>query len=213
MTGNEAAPHTHVDVELALGSPTYIVTALSFYGPDAEAWFESVGNLLYGRPGWACSISNTDAGTELLWTFGALGSGLFVISYEGNPSTYRVFDYDADDDVTFNTINELREWLDANEPRHADYVRTTLRDMVAADDWWLLKGHTFEVDVTYDGSAWVGTVRKLPVTFSSAPSLPETITAVREAIAHEFDAPQNVAPQIKVQVHLDEEAAAALTAE
>jgi hypothetical protein len=47
--------------------------------------------------------------------------------------------------------------------------------------------------VIFDGSAWVATVRKLPVTFSSAPSLPETIVAVRDAIAHEFDAGDNLA--------------------
>jgi hypothetical protein len=86
------------------------------------------------RPGWALSISNTDAGTEFLWTFGALGSGLFVISYEEDSSTYRVFDDDGDDDVTFDTIDELREWLDANEARHSNDVRTNLRDMVSADD-------------------------------------------------------------------------------
>lgn len=203
-------PHARVDVALELGDPVYIVTAMAFYGFEAEPWFKAVGDLLYGRPGWSCSICNTDTGVELMWSFGAMGSSLFVISYDGDPSEYRVFDYDEDDSVSFSSIGDLRDWLDKSEPRHADFVRRRLRGDASADDWWLLKGFVFDVDVTFDGSVWVATPRKLPVTFTSGSSLGEAIKSAREAIAHEFDAPASLAAEIKVKLRLDEAAASAL---
>lgn len=74
MTGTAPHPHTRVEIELNLGSPEYIVTATSVHGDDSGPWWESLGNLLYGRPGWYCELANTDGGTELMWSFGALAA-------------------------------------------------------------------------------------------------------------------------------------------
>lgn len=210
MADTEPEPHTQVEIELNLGSPEYIVTATTLYPDDSGPWWESLGNLLYGRPGWCCEIVNTDGGTELMWSFGALGSSLFDITWADDLATYRLFDYDADEVVVFYSIDALRDWLDDNETRHANHVVRNLTPMASADGWSLLRVYEFALDVTYDGSTWIASVRKLPVTAAFASSLQDAVSNAREAIAHAFDAPKNIAADITVSVRLDPAAVAAL---
>ena len=210
MTGTAPHPHTRVEIELNLGSPEYIVTATSVHGDDSGPWWESLGNLLYGRPGWYCELANTDGGTELMWSFGALGSSLFNINWTADPSIFQLFDYEADESVSLSSIDELREWLDRNEARHATHVERNLAPIASADGWWLLKAHEFILDVTYDEATWIASVRKLPVTAAFASSLKEAVSNAREAIAHAFHAPRELAADIRVSVRLDQGAVAAL---
>lgn len=210
MADTTPDPHTQVEVELNLGSPEYIVTATTLYPDDSGPWWESLGNLLYGRPGWYCEIANTNEGTELMWSFGALGSSLFNITWSGDPGQYRLFDYEADNVIVLHSTDELRDWLDDNERRHDEHVTTSIRPLASSDGWSVLRSIGFTLDVTHDGSTWIASVRKLPVTAAFGSSLQEAIKNAREAIAHAFDAPKNVAADIKVSVRLDPAAVSAL---
>ncbi|GAA1692395.1 hypothetical protein GCM10009808_06880 [Microbacterium sediminicola] len=210
MTGTTPDPHTRVEIELNLGSPEYVVTATSLYGDDSSPWWESLGNLLYGRPGWYCELANTDGGAELMWSFGALGSSLFNISLTDDPTSFQLFDYAADECVLLSSIDELREWLDRNEARHATHVERNLAPMASANGWRLLKAHEFMLDLTYDEATWIASVRKLPVTAAFGSSLKEAVSNAREAIAHAFHAPPELAADIRVSVRLDQAAVAAL---
>ncbi|NHE67799.1 hypothetical protein G9U53_26195 [Rhodococcus sp. D-46] len=208
MTTAQPDPFSLVNVELNLGDSTYLSLAAILYGADTQQWWKDLGDLLYGRPGWYCEITNTDNRMHMMWSFGAVGSSLFNISLENEPG-YSLFDWDADTTLPFTTINQLREWLDINEDRHSDHLRK-LRPLAESFDWAILKNVGFDLDVTVDGDAWIATVRKLPITMSTAKSLSETVSQAREAIATAFDAPAKVAQDILVRVHLDHAAASAL---
>lgn len=207
MNSTQPDPSSLVHVEINVGNPTYLSLADMFYGQDGEQWWKELGDLLYGRPGWYCEFTNSPR-EPMLWSFGPAGSSLFNITFDGQPG-YGLFDYESDSVNRFSTIDELREWLDANEGRHADHTRK-LRGYAAADDWAALKNLGFDVRVTFDNGTWIATVRGLPVTMSAGTSLADAVSNAREAIAHAFEAPLSVAVGIQVQVHLDRAAAAAL---
>ncbi|MGC5224476.1 type II toxin-antitoxin system HicB family antitoxin [Micromonospora sp. DT81.3] len=209
LTGDAPDPSSRVEIEINLGSPDYIAAATSFYGEHTEQWWKRLGDLLGDRPGWKCEIANTGSQIELMWSFGALGSSLFNVSREEDGEGYHLFDYEADKVIVFGALEELRTWLEENEQRHVDYPRT-LRGLAADNDWALLKSMPFQVDVTYDGSTWIATFRQLPLEYSSGATLTEAISNAKEAIAHAFDAPKNIAPRIQVTARLDVEAVAAL---
>ncbi|GAA1119887.1 hypothetical protein NE857_26340 [Nocardiopsis exhalans] len=208
MIAKQPDPSWLVNVELNVGEPTYLNAAEMIYGEDAEHWWKELGDLLYGRPGWYCEITNSDTGMEMMWSFGALRASLFNISFDGDRD-YALFDWEADSTERFSTINELRAWLDVNEERHTDHPRN-LHDLVAASDWSVLKTVGFDIDVIFDGETWIATVRRLPVTMSTADSLSNVVSRARDAITHVFDAPPEVAQDIQVRVHLDHTAAAML---
>jgi predicted RNase H-like HicB family nuclease len=199
-------PYNRIVVELNLGD--YLVTATSLNGWDSEQWWRDLGDLLYGRAGWHCEIVNTSQGVEMVWSFGAMGSALFIISF-GEAPAYHLYDHEADDDLMFEDVEALRAWLDDNEQRHLEYPRR-LRNYAADADWAMLKSFPFSVDVTYDGAAWIATFRELPLTYSSGQSLAEVISNAREAITEAFDAPIAAALDLQVAVRLDAAASAAL---
>lgn len=203
MNPAKAEPSSLVEVSV----PSYMALSTGLYGEEAERWWKDLGDLLYGRPGWYCEMMLTSQ-IELSWSFGAMKASMFNISYDGEPD-YALFDYIADSTTRFQTIGELREWLDDNESRHADHAHK-LRDLASMYDWKVLKTVGFDVDVTTDGDVWIGTVRTLPVTMSAGSSLVDTVSQLRQAIAHTFDAPASVAGDIQVRVHLDTTAASAL---
>ncbi|WP_267419512.1 MULTISPECIES: hypothetical protein [unclassified Curtobacterium] len=202
-------PHTLVKIELNLGSPAYLAAANQFSEPYCEAWWAALGDALYGRPGWYCELVITDTGTSLLWSFGALGTSLFNIGWEGDADSITLFDYENDRSISFGSSVELNEWLDQNEWRHDDHVRENLAPMLADANWALLQSVEFQIDVTHDDSTWIATVQKLPVTAAFGPSLTEVLSAARAAIVHEFGAPAGLASQIKVSAHFDPAAVAA----
>jgi hypothetical protein len=199
-------PYNNIPVELNLGD--YVVTATSFHGWETEQWWKDLGDLLYGRPGWYCHIADTGHAIEVLWSFGALGSSLFVISVEQAPA-YHLYDYEADTQMVFDNIGALRQWLDENEQRHSEYPRR-LRDYAADSDWALLRSLPFKADITFDGSAWIATFQQLPITYSSGSTLGEAVSNAREAITDAFDAPRTVAPNVQLVLRLDAAASAAL---
>lgn len=201
-----ANPYNDIPVSLSMGD--YLAIATTFHGWGTAEWWKALADLLYGRPGWHCEIANTGTSVEMLWSFGALSSSLFVISSSSAPKIH-LLDYDEDEEVEFESVDDLRAWLEVNEARHAEYPRR-LKAYAADSDWALLRSLPFEVDVTVDGSEWITTFRTLPLTFSSADSLAESLGRARQAIANAFDAPPALAPVIKIVAHLDEEATAAL---
>lgn len=206
MANGAGNSYNRIPVELDLGD--YLVTATSFHGWETEQWWKDLGDLLYGRPGWYWHIANTGHAIELLWSFGALGSSLFVISV-GHAPSYHLYDHEADTELVFDTIDTLRRWLDDNEQRHSEYPQR-LRNYAADSDWALLRSLPFEVDVTFDGSVWIATFRQLPVAYSSGSTLPQAVSNAREAITDAFDAPRTVAKSVQVILRLDVAASAAL---
>jgi predicted RNase H-like HicB family nuclease len=203
-------PHWNVEVDLALGSPEYLMVAEWIHGHDNETWFVALGDLLGGRPGWHCDLTREG----ILWSYGALGASLFNISPPTSDAApdhrFSVFDYEQDETFEFAGTDALREWLDANEGRHADYARKA-RAVVAAFDWGVLKSG-FTADITIDGDTWVGTVRTLPMEATFATSLATLVANLREMIGQVFDAPAAVIPEIAIVARLDAKAAAHLTA-
>lgn len=205
MSVQQPDPSSLVRVDLNPGEPVYLRLAIGMYGDGAGRWWKDLGDLLYGRAGWYCEI---DGEMAMIWSFGAVGSSLFNISYDGGPG-YTVFDFEADSDAVFPTIVELRQWLDENEGRHADHP-LKLRPLVSSSNWATLKQLPFDIDVTFADGHWITTVRRLPVTMSAEASLADSIRHSREAIARAFGAPDPVARDIQIRAHLDTAAAAAL---
>lgn len=195
-----------IEIELRLGD--YIATATTLYGVESEQWWNDLGELLYGRPGWSCEIVYTGTSIELVWSFGALGSSLFVIS-AGSAPAFHLYDHETDTELEFDTVDALQEWLDENEHRYSEYPRQ-LRNYAADSDWALLRSLPFKVDVTFDGLIWIATFRQLPVTYSSGSTLSEAVANAREAITDAFDAPRKLAPSVNIVLRLDAAASAAL---
>src|SRR4051812_39323296 len=74
-------PSWNVEVGIGTGTPQYLTFVWAIYGHDAGPWWEALGDLLGGRPGWHCDFTNQG----LLWSYGALGSSLFNISAPSAP--------------------------------------------------------------------------------------------------------------------------------
>ena len=195
------SPNRFNDIQVKLDLGDYLVTATSFHGEGSSQWWEDLGDLLYGRPGWYCHVANTGSAIEVLWSFGALGSSRFSIDVGAAPK-YHVYDQEEDEAIVFDEIDELRTWLETNEARHLDYPRR-LKSCVADSDWALLRTMTFDVDATLDSGMWIVTPRQFPLTFSSGASLNEALVNVRMAIAGAFDAPLSLAPSIRLVTHID----------
>lgn len=200
-----------------MGSPNYLAVASAFHGHHSTKWWLALGDLLGGRPGWRCEL--TDEG--LIWLFGPLGTGLFVVSapFHEDPADvdadyengrYVILDHAADEMPEFTGTEKMREWLDANESRHAKHVEK-LRFAYEENDWAVLKSMEFETRITHDGHTFIATVPYLSMESTFADDLPTVLTRVQELIAHAFDAPQNIAPEITVKARLDPAAVNAVT--
>lgn len=199
----ELPPHHLVRVHLAMGSPEYVVTATSLHGWEYNDWFEEIGNFLAARPGWHCDLTS-DSG--ILWSFGAFGASLFNISPPESASTvtgrFSLFDYDADEVLAFNTIDELRGWLELNEHRHADHAHK-LRDMIASLDWAYLKRGSLEARVQFSDGAWIGTIPGLPAEATFGRTLPEVVRALQDMVASVIDVPADVVRDIRFELTVD----------
>lgn len=212
MASNERPPSHDVDVTVNMGSPNYRAVAGTFHGHENVGWWTVLGDLLGGRPGWRCEL--TEHG--LTWLFGPMGSGLFTITAPDDESDdyatgrYEAFDYEADMSFLFDGTTELREWLDANEHRHADHLQK-IHELVSAMDWDVLKGMGLEALVTHDGQTWIATVPKLALESTFADDFPTLLVRVRELITHATSAPPGIAPDISITARLDTAATAALT--
>jgi hypothetical protein len=174
--------------------------------------WEELGDLLGGRPGWHCELTNEG----LLWSFGAMESSLPNFGWHGREDQpahgYELFDHEADTTLSFDNIALLRTWLEANEHRHANHLRTELRRWVVHDDWQLLKAFSWKAKVSHEGRSWLGTVDNIPSEATFATDLPALIGQMKELIAAAFDAPADVAAGISPSVRLDESATRAVTA-
>ncbi|MEG3093483.1 hypothetical protein [Sphingomonas sp. PB1R3] len=204
-------PAWDVEVKVDVGTPTYIILAEQMYGWDAKDWWEDLGDLLGGRPGWHCDFT----GEALLWSFGPFGSSLFNVSPPDDAGDYGVgayelFDYEADETHRFATTAALLSWLEANEHRHADHVRK-LKEYASAFEWRVLKDIGVELRVTHDGSVFIGTFPDIAFESAFAADVPTLLAQAREAVARAHDAPPGIAPEIDLIVRLDPKASAALT--
>ena len=168
-------PYARIPVELNLGD--YLVTATILNGQKSELWWKDLGDLLYGRAGWYCQVVNTSGGVEMVWSFGALGSSLFIIT-SGKAPAYHLYDNEADKDLIFDDVEHLRAWLEENDSDIRDPRR--LRNYAADSDWAMLKA-SFNVNVTHDGAVWIATFRELPLTYSSGSSFAKTISNARRS--------------------------------
>jgi len=210
-------PAWNVEVGIETGTPQYLTFVETIYGHGAGPWWVALGDLLGGRPGWHCDFTSSG----LLWSYGALGSSLFNISAPDTPEDpdepsdyetgkYILFDYDADIEHGFFSIDDLRVWLESNEYRHADHARE-VGQWVASDGWAMLNALTFDARVTYEDGNWMATVPKLPLEAAFAYDLPTLIERVRELIAGALGAPLELASTIEIQARLTPAATRALS--
>lgn len=210
-------PAWDIEVDFALGYPTYGLLAEHLYGRDAGGWWEDLGELLGGRPGWHCEFT----AQGLLWSFGPLGSSLFNISpsttMPGNDPAqeafvwdrgYELFDYELDETVHLQDTVALRTWLEANESRHDGHLRS-LGALVSGDGWADLGRFEWEARVTHDNSTFIGEVPKVPSEMVVADDLPGVILALQELMAHVFGAPVSAARHVRFKLVLDSKATAA----
>ena len=219
MTEQPVPPSNKVEVGIDLGDPQYLRVAEWLHGQYTLEWWQELGDLLGGRPGWRCDLTSEG----LLWSFGASGSSLFNITLPRTdadtedvnedgvaPDGYNVYDYEADAMVPFGNISELLTWLEANEHRHANHL-ANLREMAMTFDWKVLKTLGWKAHVTHVDGTWVGTVDGIPTDATFSSTLPGLTAALRELIAAAFDAPAEVTPDIGLSVKLDQAGTAALT--
>lgn len=214
-----AGPAWNVEIEFSLGHPNYVNLVQSMYGPDSLDWWEELGDLLGGRSGWHCDFTSEG----LLWSFGAMGSSLFNVSPvtaesvaeddEAEPYVwnrgYELFDYEADNLLNFGDTTELREWLEENEARHAEHLRS-LNAFVRGNEWSDLSRFEWDARVTHDSSTFIGVVPKVPSEMVAGPDLPSVLTGLQELMAHAFGAPHDAARHVRLNVRLDTKATAAL---
>jgi hypothetical protein len=227
MTEQPVPPSNKVEIGIDLGDPEYLRVAEWIYGQHTVEWWQELGDLLGGRPGWRCDLTSEG----LLWSFGPSGSSLFSITLpEADadledvsdldtddpgedgiaPAGYELYDDDADEMVSFANVSELLTWLEANEHRHANHL-AKLREMAMTFDWKVLKTLGWKARVTYVDGTWVGTVDRIPAEATFSSTLPGLTSSLRELIATAFDAPAEVTPDIELSVVLDQAATAALT--
>lgn len=207
---NELPPSTFVRVKLGFGSPEYIVTACTWHGWELKEWFLEIGDLLAGRSGWHCELT----AEGVLWSFGPFGASLFNISppkdAEAPVGRFALFDYDADESIYFEAVQELRMWLDANEHRHANHVHK-MRDMISMSDWAVLTKGALEARVDFAEGLFIGTVPSLPAEATFARTLAELVNNLRELVGAAVGAPADVTARIRLRVLLEPDAAAAVT--
>lgn len=207
-----AGPSWEVEVEFSLGHPTYGILAGLLYGEGAVEWWENLGDLLHGRPGWHCDYTSDG----LLWSYGAAGASLFNIGppedYGFGRGEYEVFDYDEDEVFNFPGTAALQTWLESNEHRHADHLRN-LSAFVSGNDWADLSKFDWDARVTYDGSSFIGQVPKVPSEMVAGPDLKAVLKGLQELMAYAFGAPQEAARHVRVNARLDSNATAAFLAD
>ncbi|MCL8026959.1 hypothetical protein [Nocardioides bruguierae] len=204
-------PAWDVEVTIDVGTPTYVTLAEQLHGWESKVWWENLGDLLGGRPGWHCEFTSEG----LLWSFGPLGSSLFNLSAPENPDdyssgVYEVFDYEADTTHRLASTADLLTWLEGNEHRHVDHVRR-MKGLASAFDWRVLKNLGVELRVTHDGSSYIGTFPSLPFESAMETDFLTLLTHARQAVARAHDAPEAIAADIDLVVRLDPRASAALS--
>ena len=188
----------------------YSNVAESLTGHVSVQWWERLGDLLHGRPGWHCDLTSEG----LLWSYGALGASLFNISAPEDSEDfkrgrYEVFDFDEDESHTF-TLDELRSWLEDNEHRHSDHAHR-LGQLYGGEDWSILNGMIFDARVTHDGAMFVGTVPSLVLEFTAADDLATVVDNLRGLVTSALGAPSDVAPRVQIDARLDGKATRALS--
>jgi len=194
-------PSWDVEVKIAFGHPNYVNLAESMYGSDSQEWWEELGDLLGGRSGWHCELTNSG----LMWSFGPAGSSMFNITApeEGLPTDgYDLFDYDDDRTIHFDSTHEMREGLEDNESRHTDHLRGI--------HWELGRAPVWRVKVDVDEEVWLGTVEGIPMEVVTAANLPSLLRAARGLVVHAFGAPTGSVSEVKLDAVLSPTAADAL---
>jgi len=210
--GSDAGDPAHgpawdVEVTIDMGRPTYANLASRLYGPETEAWWVALGDLLGGRPGWHCEFTQLTDHNGLLWSFGAFGSSLFNISAPRDPGDFasgalEIYDFEGDTTYRFAGTDELLAWLEDNEHRHADHV-SNLRPLASAFGWKVLKTMGVDLRVTHDGSSFIATFPDLPFESAAASDLSTLLAHARQAVARAHGAPDWVTTEIGLRVHLD----------
>ena len=174
-------------------------------GPDRLDQWRDLGDLLHGRAGWHFNVVNDG---EALWSLGVLGSSLLNISVDVDRGGFHCFDYTQDDGDWLDDLAAVEAWLAPREDQ-AKQIPADYRASMRADDWWLFKGFTFELQVSWSDGTYAAAAKQLAeVAFGS--TLEQGLSNAAEMICSLFEAPRELASQLKLTVELDLSATRAL---
>jgi hypothetical protein len=172
-----------------------------------DRWCE-LGDLLAHRVGWHFDIVNSLS--EILWSYGAFTGSLLNISLD-EEGRYACFDYDRDDVTYVHDLSDVAKWIDEREPA-AKVKDTSANEMLASDDWRLLRGTTLDLDVSWSDAWYEASVSGLPADATFGRTLAEVVINARQMVADSVGAPEVVIPEIRFRVHLNSDASSALVA-
>ncbi len=102
--------------------------------------WQTLGDLLHGRPGWHFDVDAGMAGTAL-WSLGVLGESRLNISVT-EEGRFQCFDYDDDTETNVSDVAAVEEWLASleEEARKPSPMSLSLaRTFSTESDWVLLK--------------------------------------------------------------------------
>jgi len=174
-------------------------------GPDRLEQWRDLGDLLHGRAGWHFNVVNDG---EALWCLGVLGSSLLSIDVDVDRGGFHCFDLLQDGDAWVGDLASVEAWLAPREDQ-AKQIPADRRAWMRADDWQLLKGFTFELQVSWsDGTYAAAATQLAEVAFGS--TLEQALSNAAEMICSLFEAPRELASQLKLTVELDLSATRAL---
>ena len=195
----------HVNVRVSFANADYINVCADF-GPSDDrkvitAWQE-LGDLLAGRSGWHFDIVSTSGGQrEALWSLGTFGASLLNIGLDAQ-ARFRCFDYLEDQSQDCSSVADVERWLTGREER-AKKPNAAQLELAQADDWWGLKSHRYVAVVSWSDGYYSATVLGAMLDAAFGETLQQAVNRAGEMICDTYDAPPELAAELKLAVELE----------
>jgi hypothetical protein len=172
-------------------------------GPARLAAWRDLGDLLAHRAGWHFDVDASRG--EVLWSLGLLGESRLNV-HVGNDGQYICFDYAQDAETSCAGIPAVNAWLSTRE-HGAGKPSDALLALAQADDWNILKRYRHWLRVIWsDGHYSVSLPHLYDASFGA--TLTDAVNSAAEMLCQLFGAPADLAPQLTIEVELDETATA-----
>lgn len=196
VNGNEIPPHRSVHVGISMLEYSQVCDVFGGGHQNLEAWKE-LGNLLANRVGWHFELVNWG---DPLWSLGSFGESMLNIGISENG--FGCFDYRDDESWDFDNISDVSDWVDARE-MNARQLSQMSHEWLSANDWALLKSHTFDAQISTIEQHFLTEVDGVLEPGRMSESFIDAVQNARQLIIDFLSAPQHLAASISVNLSCD----------
>jgi len=205
VDGKEIPPYREVHVGISMLDYVQVCEVFGGGHPNLEAW-KDLGNLLAHRVGWHFELVNWG---EPLWSLGSFGESMLNIQI--TDKGFGCFDYREDESSVFDTIALVSNWVDARE-MDARQLSELSSEWLSANNWELLRRHIFVAQISTIGQQFLTEVDGVLGPGQMSENFVEAVRCSGTLIVDFLNAPQELAPSIRVDLRCDPSAAELLLA-